>query len=377
MRQFLGMLTLSVLMVIAGSRPATAVNGKPIRIVAIFSMTGIAAPHNEALIPMVKLAVDDINDSGGLLDRAVELIILDNRSTALGSSMAAETAIRLNAVAVVGPHWSSHSLAAAPVLQKAGIPMISPGSTNPDVTRVGDYIFRACFLDSFQGSAMARFAYQDLGARTAVVLRNIDETYSIMLAEFFKNGYLKAGGRILYDKGYRGKAVDFRDILLQTRDYSPDVIFVPGYTRDSGLLIKQAKAIGIEAIFLGGDAWDEIVKYTGDSINGAYQTAPWHPDAPFPNSRYLQQRYAAQYGNPIRNISAPLAYDAVMVLADAIRRAGSTDRRMIRDALAETRGFQGATGTITFDANGDPINKEVVILTYRDHRAVFLKTVKP
>ena len=348
-----------------------------VRIGAIFSQTGIAATHNEPLISMVQLAVEDINRTGGILKRPIQLILLDNQSTPIGATMAAEEAVRLGVTAVVGAHWSSHSLAMAPVLQKAGIPMISPGSTNPAVTKTGDYIFRACFLDSFQGMAMARFAKEDLKSASAVIVRNIDEEYSVMLAEFFKRAFEASGGKILLDTEYRGKAVDFADIIVKARALQPDVLYLPGYTRDSGLFIKQAVALGLKTIFLGGDAWDEIDTYAGRAIEGSYQSAPWHPQAPFPRSRYLQDLYLRKFHKPIENMSTPLAYDAVFLLANAIEQAGSLDRARIRLALARTRDFPGATGVISFDQNGDPRNKDVIIIRFQNGKRTFFKTIRP
>lgn len=350
---------------------------EPIRIAAIFSQTGIAATHNEPIIPFVQLAIEGINASGGLLGRPISLIILDNRSTPIGSTVAAEKAVELDVTAVIGAHWSSHSLAMAPILQKAGIPMISPGSTNPDVTKTGDYIFRACFLDSFQGKAMARFAHHELKARSAVVVRNIDEAYSVTLAEFFKTSFLSHGGRILLDTGYRGKAIDFTEIIEEIKNLKPDVVYLPGYTRDSGLFIKQSHESGVRTIFLGGDAWDEIDDYAGAALEGSYQSAPWHPSAPFPKSEYLQTIYFRKYRKPIDNMSSPLAFDAVHLLADAIYRADSLDRGKIRDALAETDGFKGATGVISFDEIGDPKGKEVIIIQFRNKERVFHSVIKP
>jgi len=350
---------------------------KPILIGAIFSQTGIAAVHNEPLISMVQLAVEDINLSGGINGRPIQLVLLDNQSTPIGSTIAAEEAIRLGVTAVIGAHWSSHSLAMAPILQKAGIPMISPGSTNPNVTLVGSYIFRACFLDSFQGKAMARFAHEELNAKTAAILRNIDEQYSVTLAEFFKESFSDLGGKVLFDSGYRGKAVDFANLIVKIKNCTPDVVYLPGYTRDSGLIIKQARSMGVKTTFLGGDAWDEIERYAGDNIEGSYQSAPWHPDVPFPESKILQKLYKRKYHKPISNMSAPLAYDAVHLLANAIVKAGTTNRKAIRDALAETVGFHGATGIITFDKNGDPENKEVIIIKFHDGKRIFHKIIKP
>ncbi|MFH2057268.1 MAG: ABC transporter substrate-binding protein [Pseudomonadota bacterium] len=348
---------------------------EPIRIGAIFSKTGIAAVHNEPQISMVQLAVADINNTGGVLTRQVQLILLDNQSTPIGAATAAKKAVQLNVTAVIGAHWSSHSLAMAPVLQQAKIPMISPGSTNPDVTKIGDYIFRTCFLDSFQGMAMARFSYNDLAARTAVVVQNIDEKDSLMPAQFFKNSFVKMGGQVALDAEYRGKAVNFADIIEQIQSLHPDVIYIPGYTRDSGLFIKQARDMGIKAVFLGGDAWDEIQTIAGDAINGSYQSAPWHPEVPFLKSHYLQKLYQLKYHHPITNMSSPLAYDAVHLLINAIKKAGSTDKTAIRDALAQTMAFKGATGIISFDKNGDPKNKDIIILQFKNSRPVYHKTI--
>lgn len=326
---------------------------------------------------MTQLAVEDINNSGGILGKPIQLILLDNQSTPIGSNIAAEEAIKLNVTAVVGAHWSSHSLAMAPLLQKAGIPMISPGSTNPNVTQVGDYIFRACFLDSFQGKAMAHFAAKDLNAETAVIVRNINEDYSVMLAEFFRKSFIILGGKILLDLEYRGKAVDFAEIISTVLPVNPDVIYLPGYTRDSGLFIKQAREMGLRSIFLGGDAWDEIENYAGPSVNGSYQSAPWHPEVPFPKSRYLQQLYKQKFLKEIENLSAPLAYDAVHLLAHAIENAGSLNKKTIQAHMAATKNFQGATGILSFDANGDPENKEVIIIQFKNGMRKFHKTIQP
>jgi branched-chain amino acid transport system substrate-binding protein len=370
-------LTLLVSMPTAGSPAQAQISGEPVRIVAIFSQTGIAAAHNEPLIPMVQLAVEEINRTGGIQGRPIQLILLDNQSTPIGSRMAAQEAVRLKATAVVGAHWSSHSLAMAPVLQQAGIPMISPGSTNPEVTRIGNYIFRACFLDSFQGVAMATFACQDLKARTAIVVRNIDEAYSMTLAGFFKKAFIDDGGQVLLDDGYRGKAIDFSEIIEKIKRQRPDVIYLPGYTRDSGLFIKQAVKMGVKSVFLGGDAWDEIEQIAGDAINGSYQSAPWHPQVPFPKSVYLQNLYRRKFMRDIDNVSAPLAYDAVMLLANAMKRADSLDGADIRRALAQTDNFEGATGIFSFDANGDPKNKDVIIIQFKEGRGIFYKTIRP
>lgn len=350
---------------------------EPIKIGAIFSVTGLAAPHNQPMLEMTQLAVSHVNDSGGVLGRPLELIVFDNLSTPIGSAQAAHQIVQQDMTAVIGAHWSSHSLIIAPILQKAGIPMISPGSTNPAVTRDRDYIFRACFVDSFQGVAMAKFALEELRAKTSVVVTNIDEDYSTTLGRFFRNAFQKTGGRILTELFYRGNATDFSKNINELIRQRPDVVYLPGYTRDSGLFIKQAAKMGLSTTFLGGDAWDEIEKYAGPAINGNYQSAPWHPQVTFAASHRMQELYFAAHEKEIANNSSPLAYDAVMLLAEAIARAGTLDRKAIRDALSSTRDFCGATGKITFDENGDPLRKGIIIIAFEDEKAIFKKTITP
>jgi len=358
---------------------APALATGPVKIAGIFAETGIAAANNTPHIRCVELAVDEINRQGGLLGRPVKLILLDNKSSPIGSSVAAKEAVRLDVTAVIGAAWSSHSLQMAPVLQKAGIPMITGSATNPKVTRFGNYIFRACFIDSFQARTMAQFAHSDLGARTAVVLEIINEEFSLTLAELFVSSFEHLGGQVLLKGSYANDAVDFADLLTEVKALKPDVVYAPGYARDCGLLIKQAASMGIETIFLGGDGWAGLMMYDygGDSVEGNYYSAHWHHDVHLPESVHLQKMYSEKYSSLIPHMNAPLNYDAVMLLANAIRRAGSLDRKKIREELAATEGFHGATGTITLDQNGDPVNKPVVIMKLEKDAPVYFKTIQP
>lgn len=357
--------------------PIQSFSSEPINIGAIFSETGIAAPHNKPLLDMTRFAVDVINSEGGIAGRKLHLTIYDNKSTPIGSAQAAHQAVKDGMTAVLGAHWSSHSLGMAPILQAAGVIMITPASTNPEVTRIGDCIFRICFLDSVQGDAMARFTRTRLKAEKAVVLVNIDEKYSITLARYFEDAFHDLGGTLMAELSYRRDATDFTEILTEISRNQPDVIYLPGYTRDSGLIIKQARKLGIEGTFLGGDAWDEIELQTGDAINGSYQTAPWHPGVTFPESERLQKLYIDRFHKTIDNISSPLAYDAVQVLAEAIRRAGSTDQKAIKHELATMKNFQGATGLINFDDHGDPINKNIIVLRYSNKARFYVTGITP
>ena len=366
-----------IILCLAGLFSLSAIASEPVKIAAIFATTGIAAGENGPYLQMIQLAVEEINSHGGMHGRPVELIILDNKSTPIGSAQAAIEAVQLQATAVIGAAWSSHSLGMAPILQQEGIPMISPSSTNPKVTRIGDCIFRVCFLDSSQGKAMARVAYNELGARTAAVLKIIDEEYSITLAKFFVNSFQGYGGKVLFDGNYKAKAVDFKDILKEVKRLQPDVVFVPGYPRDSGLLIRQAVSMEIKTIFLGGDGFDLILDYGGDAVEGSYYSTHWHPDVPSKKSIQLQDMYKKKYKKKIAYMNSPLAYDAVMVLADAIRRSKSVERAKIREALAQTKDFNGLTGNITFDEHGDPQNKEVIIMKLGKYEQMYFKTINP
>lgn len=351
---------------------------EPIKIAAIFAKTGDAAKSNAYSYRGVNLAVEEINKQGGVLGRPIEVIELDNKSTAIGSKEAALEAIKLNVTAVIGATWSSHSLVMAPILQEAGIPMITPNSTNWKVTLVGDYIFRVCFTDPFQGRVMAQFARQDLKAKTAVVLTNISDDYSMGLSESFRKSFVQNRGKILWDEEYLAKTTNFTDMLSKIQSLKPDVVFSPGHTIDSGLLFKQSVNMGIKCIFLGGDGWDlTIYELAGEAAEGNYYSDHWHPEAPFAKSQQFVTTYKNKYGNDIIISNVPLSFDAVMVLADAITRADSLERKKIRDALAATKDFKGTTGTITFDKNGDPLNKDAVVLQLKDGGAIFVKSIRP
>ncbi|MDY6793483.1 MAG: ABC transporter substrate-binding protein [Thermodesulfobacteriota bacterium] len=358
--------------------PCASKASQPIKLAVIMSQTGIAIDQNQPAIRGARLAIDEINDRGGVIGHPVEMILIDNQSSPLRSKVAAQEAVKRNVTAVIGAIWSSHSLAMADVLQKAKIPMITPASTKPEVTRKADYIFRACFIDSFQGKVMAKFAYADLEARACVVMGNLNEEYSLTLMKYFETFFKHMGGKVLYHATYKGKAVDFKDILRKAKRFHPDVFFIPGYARDSGLLIRQAVKMGIKTTFLGCDGWDgPIYKYAGHTINESYFSNHWHPEARFANSRHFLKLYQDKYGIKDVMVTAPLTYDAVMLLADAIGRADCLEREKIRNALAETKNFQGSTGTITFDQNGDPKNKEASIIKCEKGKFVFVKPVKP
>ncbi len=360
--------------------PASALGsgGATVEIGVIVAQSGKARDYGHSAIRGAQLAVDEINAQGGVRGHRLQLIVFDNKSTALNARGAAVKAVGRKVVGVVGAVWSTHSLAVATVLQKHGIPMISPGSTAPEVTRTGHFIFRTCYTDEFQGKLMAKFAYESTHYRRAAVLTNISEAYSKILARYFSANFKAYGGDIVYEGGYKGSAIDYRDILLPLKSIKPDVIFVPGYSIDSGLIIKQARKLGIEAVFMGGDAWETAVAdYAGKALNGSYYSTFWHPDMPYPRSRKFTALFRSVFGDGEISAYVPLAYDAVWLMADAIYRSRSLDPEMIRNALAATREYQGATGRFSFNEYGDPVDKGASIHKFSDGHWVFYKAFDP
>jgi len=345
-----------------------------IKIAVIFSKSGIAAPANLYHLQAVRYAFEEINERGGILGKQVKILEFDNHSTPIQSRLAAKKAVRANVSAVVGAAWSSHSLAMAPLLQKEKIPMISPSSTNPKVTRIGNYIFRACFIDPFQGYVLAKLAAHELKASTSVIIEDITSAYSLGLSSVFNKHFQLEKGTVLSVLGYKKTRKDFEDLLLKVKNLNPDVLFIPGHD-ESGLIVKQAQEMGIKATMIGGDGWAyrQFFSNGGHELKIGYYSSHWSKDVDNPKSREFVKKFRKVYD--INDFSG-VAYDAVMLLADAIQRAGSTDREKIRDALENTKNFQGVTGSITLDSNGDPV-KPAVIMKIINGKAIYYKTISP
>ncbi len=347
-----------------------------IKIGVIFARTGNAAIDSASGFNVAQFAADEINKKGGLLGKKIEIKEFDNQSTPLGSKLAAERAVKAGVIGVVGAVWSSHSLSMAPVFQKAKIPMVSPSSTNPRLTLIGNYIFRVCFSDTFQGRVMADFALNYLNARTAVVLINANSKYSMGLAAYFIKSFSKKG-KLLWENDYADNTIDFTPQLKKIKMLAPEVAFVPDHYRESAYIIKQGRKLGLNLIFLGGDGWlNQMYRYGGKAIEGNYYVAQWHVDSPIIASREFVKKYSEKNGSADQPVMA-LTYDAFSVLANAIKRAGTTNTKDIRDALGKTKNFHGVTGNISFDKNGDPINKAAVILKFENNGSVYFKTMYP
>ena len=357
--------------------PSTTAASENVKVGLIY---GDSAFHSTSDIGMdllgARLAVSDLNAKGGLLGKEVELVELNYGITPLGARLAARKAAETGVIAVIGPITSSQALLAGAVLQQSKIPMISTFATNPEVTLLGDYIFRVCFSDRFQGQALANFALQDLKAGTAVVLTCIGDKYSIGLSRIFTESFEKGGGAILWEGDYSSTATDFTTLLENVSRHRPDVVFLPGFINNSGLIVKQSRDLGMSIPFIGGDTWsDKLYEYGGAAIEGSYYSSNWDIDAENEISREFVNRYINEYQKGDLVILG-LSHDAVFLLADAANRANSLKPASIRDALANTTGFQGITGDITMDKNGDPV-KPVLIFKFEKGASILIRTVMP
>lgn len=349
-----------------------------IKIGFISPITGDVATFGESTRNAVMLAAKQWNQKGGLLGKQIKIIVEDDSNDPVQSGNAARKLISQDkVVAIIGSVASKCTLAAAPIAQEAKIPLISPTSTADAVTKVGDYIFRACFIDPFQGAVMAKFAREDLQAKTAAALYDLQNDYTKGLAEEFKKAFEKLGGKIVAFETYAYGDQDFRAQLTKIKGQNPDVLFLPDYYNTVGLITKQARDLGIKATFLGGDGWDspDLVPIAGDSIEGGYFSNHYSTELKNPEAVQFLNDYKNEYKKDPDALAA-LAYEAANVLFDSIKRAGSTDPKAIRDAMAATKDFATISGKITFDQNRNPM-KAAVILQIKGGKQKFIKAVAP
>jgi branched-chain amino acid transport system substrate-binding protein len=342
------------------------------------SLTGTTATFGISTMNGIDMAIDEVNQNGGLLGKTVRVIVEDDQGRPEEAQTVVTKLITSNrVVAILGEVASSRTLAAAPVAQQHGIPMISPSSTNPAVTEVGDFIFRVCFIDPFQGLVMAKFAAQSLQLTDVAVLRDIKNDYSVGLADVFVDNFVALGGTIVADEGYSEGDTDFSAQLTSIRARKPQAIFVPGYYTEVGLIARQAKSLGIEAPLLGGDGWDSpsLIEIGGAALEGSYFSNHYSVDDPSPAIQKFVSDYRARYGQT-PDALAGLGYDAAQILFDAIRRADSTNPTAIRDALAETSNFAGVTGVTTLDENRNAV-KPAVVLQIADGKLAYVETINP
>lgn len=343
-------------------------------------LTGANAAGGELEVEGVELA-NQLRPE--VLGKKVELVIADNKSDKAEATTAAARLIEKDkVVAILGSWGSSLSIAAGDIVKTNQIPAVALSATNPQVTAGNDYYFRVCFLDPFQGTVMANYASKKLNAKKVAIIQEVSNDYSVGLAKFFTDSFVKLTGdpnAIVATGNYNTGDQDFNGILTNIKAANPDVIFAPGNFTESALIIKQARALGITAPFIGGDTWEtnEFITVGGADVEGAVMSTFFDDTNPLTEAgKTFVAEYKKAYPNR-ENIAAvtALGYDGYMMTLDAIERAGSADPVAIRDALAETKDFEGATGMITIDANGDATKNEAIIKTVKDGKFTYLDSV--
>lgn len=361
-----------------GQATTTAGSGSEIVIGHYASMTGGTAHFGQDTDKALRLALEQVNAAGGIGGRMLKVVTLDTRGD---SAEAANAVTRLidveKAIAIIGEVASSLSLAGGRVAQRRQIPMISPSSTNPKVTQVGDYIFRVCFLDPFQGKVMARFARETLKLSKVAVLKDIKNDYSLGLADAFTKAFAEAGGTIAVEQSYSQGDTDFSAQVTAIKGAGAEGVFVPGYYSEVGAIARTAQRLGLQVPLMGGDGWDapDLFTIAGDALNGSYFSNHFAPDTATERAKRFVAEFTTKYGQPPTGLGA-LGYDALSVLVDALRRATSIEPKAIRDALATTKDFQAVTGNITMDENRDA-QKSAVVLKIQGGKALFEATVAP
>jgi branched-chain amino acid transport system substrate-binding protein len=381
-RTYLALLLITTLFVtFACERRGGGTNGAgggPIVVGYYGDLSGRTSSFGQSTKNGVEMAADEINKAGGINGRTITIVTEDDQGEPNKAATVVTKLINQDKVhALLGEVASSNSLAAAPKAQEAKVPMISPSSTNPAVTQVGDYIFRVCFIDPFQGQVMAKFSANNLKAKRAAILYDFNSDYSRGLYQFFKRSFTSFGGQIVSEQSYTQGDRDFSGQLTAIRSANPEVIYVPGYYGEVGVIANQTKQLGIKAPLLGGDGWDapQLWQLGGAALNGDYISNHYSVDDPSPAIQKFVADYKGRY-NILPDALAALGYDSMKVLADAIKRAGTTENVKLRDAIAQTKNFPGVTGQITIDQDRNAV-KPAVVLKLQNGKFVYETTIAP
>lgn len=341
------------------------------------SLTGGSASFGQSSHKGTQLAIDEINAAGGVLGKKLKLITEDDQSLAgQPATIVRKLIAQDKVIAVLGEVASSKSLEAAPICQQNKIPMISPASTNPKVTEVGDYVFRICFIDPFQGTVVSKFSLGK-GYKKVALLTDVKQDYSMGLAEFFVKHFTANGGTIVKDQKYSTGDKDFKAQLTSIKAAQPDAIFVPGYYGEVALIARQAKQLGLKQPLLGGDGWvgDSLLKVAGNALDGSFYSSHFSAEDKSPEVQGFVKKFQAKY-NAVPDDMAALGYDSAMILVDAIKRAGSTEGEKLRVALAATKDFKAVTGNITIDDKRNA-SKSAVMMAIEAGAMKFMESVAP
>jgi branched-chain amino acid transport system substrate-binding protein len=353
--------------------------GNEIIIGEFASLTGPNATFGISSTNGLKLAVEELNGSGGLLGKQIKLITYDNQGKPSESQTVVQRLIKNdNVVAVIGEVASSNSKAGAPICQQNKIPMVTPASTNPEVTAIGDYIFRVCFIDPFQATVLTKFAINSLKVKKVAILKDVKNAYSTGLADFFEKEFKAAGGEIIEVQSYSAGDKDFKAQLTAIKSRNPEAIFIPGYYTDVGLIAIQAREIGITVPLFGGDGWESEKLTEGkakDALEGCFFSTHVSTENPDPAIQNFIKKYKAKY-NSMPDAMSFLAYDAGMILFDAMKRAGTTEPEKVKNELAKTKDYLGVTGKISINEQRNAV-KPAVILEIKGGQFKYKETVSP
>lgn len=342
------------------------------------SLSGSEATFGKSTDNGIQMAVEEINAAGGIGGKKVRLITYDDKGDAKEAGNAVTRLVTNDGVkAVIGQVASKLSLAGGPICQEHGVPMISPSSTNPAVTQVGDMVFRVCFIDPFQGSVCARFARDHIKAETAAILYDQSTPYSVGLMEEFEKAFVKAGGKVVRKETFQAGDQDFSSQLTQIRAADPQVVFIPVYYAQIGNIAQQARQLGIKVPFVGADGWEsgQLASLAAGALDGSFYSNHYSQESDAPKIKEFLSKYKAKYGE-IPDSMAALGYDAASVLFAAMKTAPALDGKDLAAAIAKTKDFDGVTGKITLNENRDAV-KPAVMLEIRDGKPTYVATIEP
>ncbi|NLB21106.1 MAG: ABC transporter substrate-binding protein [Clostridium sp.] len=359
-------------------------DGDTVKIGLNYELSGNVSTYGTSLVEGIELAFKEINANGGLLGKQVEIVKVDNKS--LGeeaANVSSKMATRDNVVAILGPATSGNTKAALPPAEENKVPLISASATADDVTvdsngKVREYVFKTCFSDSFQGVTMANFAAKELGHLKTAILRDNTSDYSQGLTNAYKETYTGLGGEIVSEEAYQAKDTDFKTLLTTIKASNPDVLFVPGYYEEVGLIIKQARELGLDIPVLGADGFDspKLLEIAGaENLKGTYYSNHYTSSDTSEDVVTFRDAFNKEYSRDPDAFNA-LGYDMAYLVADALERAGEVDREKLKDALAATKNFDGITGNLTMDDFHNPI-KSVTILEVVDGVPTYLMKQEP
>lgn len=356
-----------------------------VKIGMVYELTGNTASYGTSAADGAKLAFKEINANGGVLGKQIKIVTADNKGEPSESANAMTKLITQDRViAVTGFTVSSCGIAGAAVAEDTKTPLVAAATVNPRVTvdektgKVKDYTFRACFIDSFQGTVSANFALNSLKTSKSAIMIDNSSDYSKGLAQVFKDVFTKGGGQVVAEEAYLQKDQDYKSVLTKIKAQNPDIIYLPGYYEDVGKIVKQARELGIMIPILGGDAWDspKLVEIGSPQVlNNTYFTNFYSVQDINPASQAFVEAYKKEYGQ-LPDSMAAMGYDAAYLLVDAIKRADSVDSTKIREALAATKDFSSVSGTMDLSSTHDAV-RGVVIIEMKDGKQVYKETVKP